>query len=81
MFRDKINLSLQKRGVEPPVYGPVFNHHLHSTESCAHHYLLSTWETMFSLEHVSLCTFGHLPDYIGESWQELCEFIISLQSL
>ena len=31
---------------------------------------------MFSLECVSLCTFGHLPDYIGESWKELREFTI-----
>ena len=36
----------------------------------------STWETMFSLEHVSFCTFGHLPDYIGDSWQQLREFTI-----
>ena len=35
-----------------------------------------TWETLFSLEHVSFCTFSHLPDYIGVSWQELCEFTI-----
>ena len=38
--------------------------------------LPSTWEAMFSLERVSLCTFGHLPDYIGESWQELRKFTI-----
>lgn len=36
----------------------------------------STWETMFSLERVSFCTFGHLPDYIGDSWQQLREFKI-----
>ncbi|XP_065887387.1 uncharacterized protein [Dysidea avara] len=32
-----------------------------------------TWETMFSLEDVSLCVFGFgpLPDYIGENWQQL----------
>ena len=31
----------------------------------------STWNTMFSLEEVSLCVFGDLPDYIGESWEQL----------
>ena len=35
-----------------------------------------SWQAMFSLEHVSLCVFGHLPDFIGENWQQLKTFKI-----
>ena len=31
----------------------------------------STWDTMFSLVNVSLCAYGNIPDYIGNSWQQL----------
>jgi len=30
-----------------------------------------TWQTMFSLEQVSICIIGQLPDFIGENWQQL----------
>ena len=67
----------------PPSYGDLHQLvNLSLVQSSSSQYrglcssLPSTWETMFSLERVSLCTFGHLPDYIGESWQELREFTI-----
>jgi len=30
-----------------------------------------SWQAMFSLEYVSICVFGHLPDFIGQNWQQL----------
>ena len=30
-----------------------------------------TWQTMFSLEQVSICIIGKLPDFIGENWPQL----------
>jgi len=67
----------------PPSYGDLHQLvNLSLVQSSSSQYrglcssLPSTWETLFSLERVSFCTFGHLPDYIGESWQELREFTI-----
>ncbi|XP_065887599.1 uncharacterized protein [Dysidea avara] len=34
-------------------------------------FLPSSWETMFSLVNVSLCAFGDIPDYIGDTWSQL----------
>lgn len=68
----------------PPSYGDLHQLvNLSLVQSLSSQYrglcssLPSTWETLFSLEHVSLCIFGHLPDYIGESWQQLREFVIN----
>ncbi|XP_065920628.1 uncharacterized protein [Dysidea avara] len=36
-----------------------------------------TWQAMFSLEYASICVFGHLPDFIGENWQQLKTFRIT----
>ena len=36
----------------------------------------TTWEAMTSLQHVSLCLWDPLPDFVGESWQQLREFTI-----
>ena len=67
----------------PSNYGnlsQLVNLSLLQVESFQHKTLCATiptsWESMTSLEHVSLCLWDPLPDFVGESWQRLREFTI-----
>ena len=67
----------------PSIYGDLHrlvNLSLLQVQSFQHKTLCATiptsWKAMTSLEHVSLCLWDPLPDFVGESWQQLREFTI-----